>query len=697
VANSPGNTDASPAKPAKSDKSIDAYRAKRDFSRTPEPSPEDAARVASAAFVVHRHEARRLHYDLRLEMDGVLTSWAVPRCFSYDPTVKKLAVRTEDHPLAYTEFHGVIPKGEYGGGTMTIWDRGRYELLKSNDGPEAVAAGKIEFRLYGAKLRGEWHLVKTRSEKQEWILFHARDRYARDESEKAPFFELDAANATPLPRHFELMSPAGDTEPFTDPDWLFEVEFAGKRAGLRIDNEVASLVGVDGSPLTGILDDAKSLRCENGYLDGVLVATDDNQRPSREVLERRLRGDSDAPVVFYAFDLLYYEEWDLTPLALIDRKQMLATVVPKLTHILFVDHVLSRGKEFCDVTAAAGLPAVIAKRSSSPYTPGAATDWRRIPIAHAEAASQEDLAEALRKQPREHKIKFTNLDKVLWPEDGYTKGDLIRYYDHVAGALLPYLYERPCHMLRYPDGIHGKAFYQKDAPSHIPDWVETEVIGSESKGEAIRYIVCNDRDTLVLMANLASIDIHPWFSRRGSPDSPDWAVFDLDPDGSPFPDVVKIARTLGKVLRGIGLRPYLKTSGATGLHVYVPVQPSYTYEHTKQFCEAVSIHVAQEHADIATVERVVSRRRGKVYIDFLQNRKGQTIVPPYAARPRPKAPVSAPLDWDELDLDLEPTAFNIKTMPTRLAKLGDLFQGTLRDPQDLLPAIEAFQKHYLDS
>lgn len=683
------------AKSKPGDKSIETYREKRDFSRTPEPPPEDATLAPETAeFVVHRHEARRLHYDLRLEMEGVLKSWAVPKGFSYDPTVKKLAVRTEDHPLKYTEFHGVIPKGEYGGGTMTIWDRGRYELVKAEDGPKAVDAGKLEFRLRGAKLRGEWHLVKTRSEKQEWILFKARDRYARDDSAKAPFFDLTAAKTIPLRERYEVMVHLEETKPFSDPEWLFEVEFAGKRAAIRIANEEASLVGVDGASVPEILEDAGSLRCENAYLDGVLVANDESQRPSRGVLERRLSGKSDASVVFYAFDLLYYEEWDLTPLPLIDRKQILATVVPELPHVLFVDHVQARGEEFYGITAAAGLPAVIAKLGSSPYTPGPSSDWLRIPIEET-TESTGDLVSALRKKPRERKIKLSNLDKVLWPDDGYTKGDLIRYYEQVADALLPYLYERPCHMLRYPDGIRGKAFYQKDAPDHIPDWVETEAIASESKGEAIRYIICNHRDTLVLMANLASIDIHPWFSRRSTPDHPDWAVFDLDPDGSPFPDVVKIARTLGKVLRGIGLRPYVKTSGATGIHVYVPVKAGYTYEHTRQFCQAVAIHVAAEHKDIATVERVVSRRRGKVYIDFLQNRKGQTVVPPYVVRPRPKAPVSAPLDWDELELDLEPTAFNIETMPPRLAKLGDLFQGTLRDRQDLLPAIEAFQKNYL--
>ena len=687
------------AKPG--DKSIDAYREKRDFARTPEPPPDDAAVAGTADFVVHRHEARRLHYDLRLEMAGVLKSWAVPKGFSYDPSVKKLAVRTEDHPLKYTEFHGVIPKGEYGGGTMTIWDRGRYELLKTDDGPQAVEDGKVEFRLKGGKLRGEWHLVKTRSEKQEWILFKARDRYARDDAEKAPFFELGSRDTASLPASVEVMEPEGEFPVFSDREWIFEVEFDGMRAWLRVDDEEVTLSTPGGevmtaSALDGVREDGSLLRCEHALLDGVLVATDDKKRPSRAELERCLASSSDSAVVFYAFDLVHYEEWDVRSLPLRERKEMLQSVVGRRPHVLYVDHVEARGEEFYAVTEAAGLPSILAKRGASLYRAGPSDDWRLIPIDAAGASAERDLVEALRTRPQKQKIQFTNLDKVFWPEDGYTKGDLIRYYEQVADTLLPYLYERPCHMLRYPDGIHGKAFYQKDAPDHVPDWVTTEAIASDSKGEPIRYIVCNDRDTLVLMANLASIDIHPWFSKRTSQDTPDWAVFDLDPDGSPFPDVVKIARTLGKILRGIGLRPYVKTSGATGIHVYVPVVPRYTYEHTRQFCEAVAIHVVKEHPDIATVERVVSRRRGKVYIDFLQNRKGQTVVPAYVVRPRPKAPVSAPLDWDELELSLDPTEFNIRTMLPRLSKLGDLFDGALHDPQELLPAIQAFQEHYLE-
>jgi bifunctional non-homologous end joining protein LigD len=333
---------------------------------------------------------------------------------------------------------------------------------------------------------------------------------------------------------------------------------------------------------------------------------------------------------------------------------------------------------------------------------GASPDWREIPLDDdAEVQTTELLATidafagAPAAAPPRRRVKYSNLEKVFWPREGYTKGDLIDYYDRVADVILPYLRERPMHMNRFPDGIHGKNFYQKDAPDHTPEWIETELIESDTRGESIRYIVCNDRETLLYLANLGSIDLHPWFSRRGSLDSPDWAVLDLDPDGSPFPQVVKVARALGKLLRGIGLRPQLKTSGATGLHIYIPLRPGYTYDHARIFCEGVATLVASEYRDIATVDRVVGRRAGRVYIDFLQNRRGQTVVPAYAARPVEGAMVSTPLDWDELDSTLDPARFHIKSVPQRLAERGgDLFRPTLTDQQDLLAAIEAFQRLY---
>ena len=684
-------------------KSIDEYREKRDFKRTPElPPGEPTLRPDAPVFVVHRHEARRLHYDLRLEMDGVLKSWAVPRGFSYEPSVKRLAVRTEDHPLEYEHFEGVIPKDAYGAGTMTIWDRGRYLIPKDKDGSQGVQNGKLELTLYGKNLRGEWHLVRTKSGTDEWLIFKAKDRYARTEEDPVPFFDLNRAAEAPAPEYVQPMEIGEPSKPFSNPAWLFEMKFQGRRAMFMKHGDAVQILTPDGTNLAGklpaLVEQATQLRAENASLDGVLVSLDEARRPSKEILERQLSDGGKGAVFFYAFDLLHYDDWNVQELPLLERKKILAAVLPKLPGLLYVDHVQSRGEDLVEVTSTAGLPAVVAKEASGAYASGPSTSWREIPTRPASDAKNRDLLEALKEaapQKTRHKIKFSNLKKVYWPKEGFTKGDLINYYDKVADLIVPYLHERPVHMLRYPDGIEGKAFYQKDAPEHIADWITIEPIEFESKIKPIRFIICNNQDTLLYMVNLGSIDLHPWLSRRGSLGSPDWAILDLDPDGSPFPHVVRVARAIGKVLRGIGLRPYLKTSGATGLHVYVPLQPGYTYDHAVRFCEGIARLVAQDQKDIATVERVVNRRGGKVYIDFLQNRRGQTVVPPYVARPVPGASVSTPLDWDELDSELHPSMFTIENVLPRLARLGDLFQGTLTDKQDLLPAIELFQKNYI--
>ena len=705
-----------PNMPDERSKTITAYEEKRDFGRTPEPptgGAADAAWSAGRRFVVHRHEARRLHYDLRLEMHGVLRSWAVPRGFCYDPEVKKLAVRTEDHPLVYTHFEGVIPEGEYGGGTMAIWDRGTYQITEGGEdqGAAGVEAGKLVVQLSGRKLRGSWHLVKTKRGPDEWLLFKGRDRYVRNESERQPFFELsDAAPWTGEPRPVPVR-PEAEHGPFTDHDWIFEPELDGIPVFLeRCGAQVLVERGDDGTglDLPEVLAAAEAVRAEEFLACGTLVSTDDAERPSRERVAARLAGDRSIPVSLYLNDLLRYEEWDVRSVPLLERKELLSTLLPPGRTLLFGDHVAVRGEEFHATCEAAGLPGTIARRGAASYPTepapnkeaGSPSDCLRIPARNAEAPDPSDhLLAGLSRQRAAREsarpLRFTNLDKVFWPDHGYTKGDLIRYYDRVAEHLLPYLHERPSHLLRYPDGVEGKAFYQKDLPDHTPEWIVSEEIPSGHRGETIRYLIVNDAAALLYAANLGSIDIHPWLSRRTHRETPDWAVFDLDPGGGPFSDVVRLARAFGKVLRGIGLRPYLKTSGATGLHIYVPLEPIYPYDVVRQFAEAVSTHVAGEHRDIATVERTTSRRRGRVYLDFLQNRRGQTVVPPYAARPVPAASVSTPLDWDELDGDLRPERFTIVSLPERLDRLGDLFAGTLHDRQPLLPAIQKFQERYL--
>lgn len=722
------------------------YQQKRDFERTREPQgatagsrPAPNERDGERIFVVHRHEATHLHYDLRLRMQGTLKCWAVPRGFSYVPTDKRLAQRTEDHPMEYERFSGVIPRGEYGAGTMEIWDQGTYQLL-NRDGDAGLEAGKLELVLTGRRLHGEWHLVKTQQHAGSWLLFKARDAYARG-SEDPPYplaLGLEAAEAGTPDLRGAPMRPARGVAPFSDPAWLFEVEFEGLRVRALKDGDEIQLrargkrLDTSAPWAVQLVAELRRVRARGALLDGVLVAPDAQGRPSEDELARilsraadergddapsaHLRGDNgrgegvpgedsersgrgDPRVVLYAFDLLHYDAWRLAALPLGERKQLLSALLPAGgRHVLYVDHVVGEGERLATVVAASGLPGVIAKRADSSYRKGAAGAWLRVEVPRAEAQDRpvlESIAAAAGPR-RASRVRVTNREKIYWPQAGITKGEFVDYYDRVAEFLLPYLHDRPLHMYRFPDGIEGKSFYHHDAPEHTPDWVQTFTPADHAPdAKRVRYIVCNDRDTLLYLANLGSIDLHAWMSRCTTPDTPDWLVIDLDPDGSPFAQVVRVARAVGKLLRGIGVQAFPKTSGASGLHLGIPLRPIYTYEQVRQFGEMLARYVAREHPDLCTVERSVARRQGRVYIDTLQNHRGQTVVPPYVVRPVPAASVSTPLDWDELSVDLDPAAFNVRTLPDRLARVGDLFRGTLQGTQELLGPLENFQREYL--
>jgi bifunctional non-homologous end joining protein LigD len=693
---------------AKKKLSIDEYRAKRDFEKTPEPAPKrpkaPAADALGGRFVVHRHEARRLHYDLRLEMAGVLKSWAVPKGFSWVPEDKHLAVRTEDHPIEYLVFDGVIPKGEYGAGTMTIWDSGRFEL-RNDDGQAGLEDGKLEVVLFGGRLRGQWEMVKTSQGENDWLVFKKRDRFARAAGEPLFPFDLSREEPAELSERGRAMRAAESCAPFSDNDWLFELEFAGQRLRVAIRGDDVRFVDAEGAAfgaeLPEIARDLRRLKATTALVDGVVVAHDAQERPDRKLLEKRLATKETAELVYYAFDLVHWEDWSLARFPLLERKRALRSIIPELPQVLYVDHVVGRGEELCEVVARGGLAGAIAKRAASAYAEGPSADWRAIPASPSggragggKTRARKTVTESLgagNGRRIASRVKITNRNKVYWPKEGITKGELLDWYDRVAEVLLPYLRDRPVHMLRYPDGIEGKSFYHKNVTGRIPDWVETVSLG-EKDGEEVRYVVCNDRDTLIHLVNLGSIDLHPWLSRVDDLDTPDWAILDLDPSSTDFAKVVRIATTVGKILRGAGLRPYLKTSGASGLHIHIPLVREYSYDQAKMFCEAVARMTVKEHKDVATVERTVANRESKVYVDFGQNRREQTVVPPWVVRPVPGATVSTPLDWDELDRDLHPSRFDMRTALERLERLGDLFRGTLTDPQGLAAAIEALSE-----
>jgi bifunctional non-homologous end joining protein LigD len=286
-------------------------------------------------------------------------------------------------------------------------------------------------------------------------------------------------------------------------------------------------------------------------------------------------------------------------------------------------------------------------------------------------------------------LKLTNQNKIYWPDEKITKGDLVKYYSEVSDLMLPYLKDRPQSLHRFPNGIRDAGFYQKDFDrSKTPEWLYTEPIYSESNKKYIDYLVCNDKATLLYMANLGCIEIHPWNSRIQSPENPDWLVIDLDPEDISFREVVKAAQETKKLLDELEIDCYCKTSGSTGLHIYVPLAAKYDYEIAKNFAQLVAQKVNDVLPDTTSVLRMPGKRKKRVYLDFLQNRRAQTLAAPYSLRPKPGATVSTPLEWSEVNARLDVTKFNIKTIFKRLDKKGDLWKPVLGKGANLDKAVK---------
>ena len=297
-------------------------------------------------------------------------------------------------------------------------------------------------------------------------------------------------------------------------------------------------------------------------------------------------------------------------------------------------------------------------------------------------------------------VRVTNLQKIFWPTEGFTKGDLIKYYIDMSNLIVPYILDRPLVMSRYPEGITGDFFYHKNIPEdQAPTYIKTARIVSKEREEGINYLIGTGVETLIYMANLGAIELHPWFSRVDTLDYPDWAIFDLDPaEGATFQDTVEIANLIHKVLSEFKLQHYPKTSGATGLHIYVPLEPVYTYEEVREFVEMVGWIVVQVVPEKATIyDRMVKERDGKVYVDYLQNIKGKTITGVYSVRPIEGAPISTPLYWDEVNSKLRPDQFNLRTLEQRITKVGDLFAPVIKERQKIDKVLEELKSELLSA
>ena len=807
---------------------LDEYRRKRDPERTPE---SFGGQISSAGglFVVQQHAARALHYDLRLEMGGVLKSWAVPKGPSIRSHEKRLAVHVEDHPIEYADFEGVIPKDNYGAGAVILWDQGRYRLLHSADPLAQLEEGTLEIELQGYKLRGIWMLVRMGGGGKEWLLFSKNESEAGAEPVEAfPGSILSGLTVsergdpssrttrleetlgrfgapspgTPQRKPSPMLASAGGA-PFSDPDWLFEIKYDGIRVLAQRRDDTVTLLGRKGDDVTVRYPEivhALSKTAPGQFLiDGEIVAMDGSGRPSFQRLQRRMhltnrfdieRAARTVPVRGIFFDCLEAEARDLRALPLTQRKECLVLFLPDRGVVQYSEHILERGEDFYRAAWENRLEGIIGKRADSRYAAGRTREWLKFkcqrhqefvvggytkpggsrphfgalhlglyhdgelvyvskvgtgfdretlgsiheqllalarsdsPFAKGSPAgaghcwveprfvceveftewtddgglrhpsflglrddkAPEDCcreetpaapAPSLRGETR--RLAVTNPDKVFWPDDGYSKSDLIAYYEGVAPFLLPYLRDRPLVLTRFPDGIRGKAFFQKDAPDYVPDWVATRRIYSKDADRDIDYFVVNDVESLRYVANLGTIPLHVWASRLDSLEQPDWLVMDLDPKGAPFAHVVRVARTLKSILTELNVAAYVKTSGATGLHILVPMGRQYLYEQCRTFARLLALATEQAVPDIATVARPLHAREGKVYIDFGQNGYGRTIAAPFSVRPLPGAPVSCPLRWSEVTARLNPSRYTIKTAIKRFEKNGD----------PLLPVVDA--------
>ncbi|CAA9525504.1 MAG: DNA_ligase_IV_Ku-like [uncultured Solirubrobacteraceae bacterium] len=782
---------------------LDEYKRKRDPQRTPEPYDGDGAIPAEDAprFVVQEHHATRLHWDLRLEHEGVAASWAIPNGIPEDPKENRLAVHTEDHPLEYLEFEGDIPKGEYGAGKMRIWDRGTYETHKFDD-------DKVEVTFHGERLRGRYGLFPLEKKKGEpagkdWMI-HRMDPAEDPTRQPMP------------PRIFPMLAKASKGLPPDDGNWAYEIKWDGVRAiaysepgRIRFESRNSNDISHSYPELKAF---NRALSSHHAILDGEIVAFEISDshppRPSFSRLQGRMhvaseaaarRRVKDTPVVYVVFDLLWLNGHSLMDLPYEERRVRLRELELQGPHWQTPDHVVGSGAAVLEASRASGLEGVIAKRLDSPYLPG-----RRSPCwLKAKNVLREDvvvggwlpgegkrrdrigallvgvpeagrlryagrvgtgfteieltrLAKVLEERPDspfsgepkpprgaffveptrvaeveftewttdgvlrhpsykglreeappaafldagtpvrdglevrvgERALKVTNLDKVLYPKAGFSKRDIIDYYVAIAPAILPHLEGRPLTRVRFPNGVEGKSFFEKNCPSHRPDWVPTASVPLSDK--TVEFCLCNELATLVWLANLAALELHTQMHRAEQLGQPTMMVFDLDP--GPPATIVECCRVglwLHGMFENLGLQAFAKTSGSKGLQVYVPLNaPGVTYKQTKGFAFAVAELLEASEPTLVVSRMKKELRKGKVFIDYSQNDEHKTTVCVYSLRARDRPTVSTPVTWDEVRSCLDSgdpadLVFDARQVVERFAEHGDLYAPVLSIVQEI--------------
>ena len=813
-------------------KKLPEYEAKRDFSITTEPAPGTAeANPEAPSFVVHKHDATRLHYDLRLEMDGALASWSVPKGPSFDPSVKRLAVQTEDHPLEYGSFEGRIPDGEYGAGDSLIWDRGVYQSVPPGEASAQRKKGHIRFVLVGDKLKGDWHLVRTHGGapgKAQWLLFKGKDgtenpsydvvaerpesvvsgRVAmrgpvRAGALRAPRAAPDKILEAYLP---PMLATLVDEPPADEQNWIAERKYDGYRALCGLSNRRVAMWTRNGLDLVGRFPDIgralSQIVVGDAVIDGEIAILDGQGVPRFELIQQ---GRNDEAVLF-AFDLLRLDGEDLRARPIEERRDLLRSLLSNAAPNLRVsDELPAPMREALQEMSKAGWEGIVVKHRGSPYQKGRSRDWLKVkalnkqelaivgwmpgkgaaegqmgalllgvvekgeltfagkvgtgfsvkqrnellrelkkdevdgsqasgaprlraahwvkprlvgevqftewtadgklrhpafqglrpdktpmecvrekpvkppPPAAAAAAPRKSAPKAAPAKPASTgaKIELTNPDRVLYPKEKIAKRDVAAYYEAVSEPMLRALADRPLVLIHWNQGVAKPSWFRQDIGQDAEDWMTIAETPAKTKRGSVRHLVADSAHALRWLAQRSALEIHMWHSRRQSLTMPDWVVFDLDPaQGRGIDQAVEVAQILKGMFDRLGVPSVPKTTGKRGLHILVPLAAGHTYEDAESFALSVGETVAKQ-LDTVTLERSIAKRKGRLYFDCMQNGYGKTIVAPYSLRGVDGASVSTPLRWSEVDASLDPRKFNLRTMPERLAKVGDLFAPAL--------------------
>ncbi|WP_264774051.1 DNA ligase D [Coxiella burnetii] len=788
--------------------SLKHYRQKRDFTKTSEPQGESASSSQQFIYVIQKHDASHLHYDLRLELDGVLKSWAVPKGPSLNSDLKRLAVEVEDHPIDYATFEGNIPKGQYGAGPVIVWDKGTWQ--PEGNAKENLKKGKLVFIINGEKLKGKWALVRLKTDdyKNNWLLIKKKDHYAteRFDIDNYPLSVISGASIEEIKNHKLALSLSDlknakktvvpefiqpqlaklKTVVPDSPDWIHEIKFDGYRIICIIKKGIIQLMTRNQKnwteKLAGLAETMKSIPIDESILDGEIVVFDESGKTDFQLLQNAIKAKKYNEIKYYLFDIPFCQKFDLSQVPLIMRKRLLKKLIlqwkEKSGSILYSSHIKGNGKAILERACELGLEGIISKKIDAAYEQRRSSSWIKLKckrqqefviggytkprgeqlyfgalllgyyqnkkliycgrvgtgfsslslkdiyeklinreqkapafselptfgikagnhwvkpelvaeIEFAEWTKDKRLRQPVFKGLREDKeakgvkletvkkttvknksnnIKLTNPEKILYPEEKITKRQLADFYSKIADRLLPHIVHRPLMLLRCPNGYNKECFFQKHPDQNGEEFVySVEIEEKERK----RYLTIHDEKGLLALVQMGVLEIHPWGSSDSHPEKPDRLIFDIDPHPAvSWKAVINCATDVFEVLKALGLRSFVKTSGGKGLHVYVPIQPQLGWEKLHEFAQKLAKLIVQVNPRLYTAELSKGKRLNKIFIDYIRNNRGATCVAPYSTRAKKHVPLSTPVSWDELSAVKSPTQFTIKNIFHRLEALN---------------------------